>query len=59
MDIHVLHQVIFDELERQGLMAVDAAALTRAVARAFAPPPSPLTFPFPANPRCVNGACEG
>lgn len=59
MDIHVLHQVIFDELERQGLMAVDAAALTRAVARALAPPSVPPIFPFPANPRCVNDACEG
>lgn len=54
----VVHGAIFDELERQGRMAVDAVALTRAVLSSL-PEAEPLRVMDTFNPRCVNGACEG
>lgn len=53
----VLHAAIFEELERQGTMSVDAVELTRAVMRRFrVEQPDPLGLW--SNPRCVNGACD-
>lgn len=52
-----VHAAIFDELERQGRMAVDAVALTHAVMRRFrVEEPDPLLLQ--RNPRCANGACD-
>lgn len=55
---HRLHGVIFDELERQKSMAVDAVALTRAV-MAGLEKGEKRRVQEAFNPRCVNGACEG
>lgn len=55
---NALHGAIFDELERQGTFAVDAVQLARALAARFHVEEHP-PFRFPANPRCVNGACDG
>lgn len=50
------HYAIFDELERQGTFAVDAAALAHALARRFRVEDALL--PLSANPRCANGGCD-
>lgn len=52
-----LHGAIFEELERQGRMAVDAVALAHAVMRRFrVEEVEPLRLR--QNPRCVNGSCD-
>lgn len=53
-----LHGAIFDELERQGTLAVDAVGLARALSDRFRIEERPPSS-FPANPRCANGACDG
>jgi hypothetical protein len=55
--IHQVHAALFDELERQGIHAVDVGRLTHAVVRAqeairIQPRPAAI------NPRCADGACD-
>jgi hypothetical protein len=51
-----LHAAIFEELERQNQMAVDAVELTRAVMQRFRVEEADVRLL--ANPRCVNGFCD-
>lgn len=52
-----LHAAIFDELERQGCMVVDAVALTQAVMKRFhVQEADPLRLYV--SPRCANGFCD-
>ncbi len=52
-----LHEVLFDELERQRVFAVDVGRLTAAVLKALeiTGRASEVRRPYQ---RCVNGACE-
>lgn len=52
-----LHGAIFEELERQNQMAVDAVELTRAVMRQFRVEQADMRR-LHSNPRCANGACD-
>ena len=55
--IHQVHAALFDELERQGIHAVDVGRLTHAVVKAqesIGAQGGPAASPS----RCVNGACD-
>lgn len=52
-----LHEVLFDELERQRVFAVDVGRLTAAVLKALEITGTTSEKRRPYQ-RCVNGACE-
>jgi hypothetical protein len=52
-----LHAAIFEELERQGRMAVDAVALTQAVMR-YIQGKEAVPAQHYVNPRCASGSCD-
>ena len=50
-----VHAALFDELERQGIHAVDIGKLTYAVVKAQ----EAIRIQYrPSSPRCANGACD-
>lgn len=56
-----LHEALFDELERQGVLSagVDVVSLTRAVSRRFhLAEIDPLGLGGRPPSRCANGACD-
>ena len=60
-DFQRLHAVIFDEVERQGLLTagIDVGRLAEAVHRAQAAIAAAPLRVEPPNPRCASGACDG
>lgn len=55
--IERLHAALFDELERQGVVAVDVGRLTCAAASAAGLVDTAPALGVPYQ-RCANGACE-
>jgi hypothetical protein len=56
-DIHRVHAVLFDELERQGVQCVDIGKLTLAVVEAKAAIRGQRGS-MASTSRCANGSCD-